>query len=589
MVATYMRMRAGTPYFRMRVPNDLISRFRVSEVSINLGHCGVRRRRWLLSRCAHRVQEFMAQARADVSIGIEELRAVMGELRSICDVADVRVRMTETMLPSEIDAFAERITADALQGRYLLPDALIEPAVGRARDVSSSNGNSESVTVSAVQQAWTRMLVRELHRAAPSVADRTLPVVTISNATASPQINAADDELEGLPAEVPAKPGRGSTRIDNQEPRTTKATATISDQLFSAYAKERTDNRLAEKTIRPSTHRSVMGTVDLWIRLIADKPTHEYVRADAISFRRQFLALPADYKNLSELRPARDDEKLCTGATLNKHLSNLRGLFDYARKELDDRVPKGLFDDLAAKKRNRRTRRHVRSKFTAKQIHTLFSSPHWTGRASDRTLAEPGDLIIRDDFYWAVAVIALSGMRRGEACVLRLGDVVNKDGVWIFDLRPHDTKTIESQREVPIHQGLIDLGFLDHVREQGRDPSERIFATFPTTQNDPLGGDALGKRFVRYVEAIGLRTDKKLCLHSLRGTVITLLTQVGVGPDLRDELMGHTGDETSDVTRSYFGEFELDALQGAMNRLDYGVDFIALRRAAEADGMRPSG
>ena len=587
MVATYMRMRAGTPYFRMRVPNDLIVRFRVSEVSINLGHCGVRKRRWLLSRCAHRVQEFMAQARADARIGIEELRAVMDELRNICDVADIRVRMTETMLPGEIDAFAERITADALQGRYLLPDALIAPAVGRARDVSSSNGHSESSTVTAVQQAWTRMLVRELHRAAPSVADGTLPVVTVSDATGSAQVNAAQDEQVSLPAEVSPETARGRTRIDDQQPRTTEPTATNSARLFSAYANQRNDDRLAEKDIRPSTHRSVMGTVDLWVRLIADKPTHEYVRADAISFRRQFLALPADYKNLSELRPAHHDEKRCTGATLNKHLSNLRGLFDYARKEHDDRVPKDLFDDLAAKKRNKRTRRHVRSKFTAKQVQTLFSSPHWTGRASERTLAEPGDLIVRDDFYWAVAVIALSGMRRGEACALRLQDVVSRDGVWIFDLTQHNTKTIESQRKVPIHQGLIDLGFLDHVRNQDRDPAERIFEALPTTQNDPFGGDALGKRFVRYVEAIGLRTDKNLCLHSLRGTVITLLTQVGVGPDLRDELTGHTGDETSDVTRSYFGDFELGALRGALNRLDYEVNFDALKRAAEASVMSP--
>ena len=76
--------------------------------------------------------------------------------------------------------------------------------------------------------------------------------------------------------------------------------------------------------------------------------------------------------------------------------------------------------------------------------------------------------------YWSVLLCMHQGMRLNEACQLLLGDVREYKGIYYLNIGVTDEegeiakslKTAASQRFVPLHSKLIELGFIDFCREQ---------------------------------------------------------------------------------------------------------------------------
>jgi integrase len=74
-------------------------------------------------------------------------------------------------------------------------------------------------------------------------------------------------------------------------------------------------------------------------------------------------------------------------------------------------------------------------------------------------------------------LIALSGARVNEVICLRVCDVKTIDGVVCISIDPDAdrVKTEHSIRDVPVHQAIIDAGFLDYVAQRREAGAERLF------------------------------------------------------------------------------------------------------------------
>jgi hypothetical protein len=111
-----------------------------------------------------------------------------------------------------------------------------------------------------------------------------------------------------------------------------------------------------------------------------------------------------------------------------------------------------------------------------------------------------------------------------------VSQVVCIDGMWFFNLMDEefeeDLKDVGSSRYIPIHDKLIEVGFLE-ARVTGRDPNARLFPE--VVSYSEIGGDAgpFGKWFGRLLDTLGL-LDPKLNFHSLRHTLHNLLENAGV-------------------------------------------------------------
>lgn len=191
--------------------------------------------------------------------------------------------------------------------------------------------------------------------------------------------------------------------------------------------------------------------------------------------------------------------------------------------------------------------------FSHEQLVAIFSSsPLYSGCASPGRRSKPGHLIYKDSYYWIPLVGLLTGMRLGEIAQLLVSDICKSKGVWCFNVTKGEDdgsddkrlKTDSSEREVPFHPILIQLGFLDFVEEaKKRDPKGRIFHHVKRAATGSFSSN-FSKWFSRYLIATKIKT-KKTSFHSFRHSFADACRIARLGDSVQKALMGHADESVS--------------------------------------------
>jgi integrase len=170
-------------------------------------------------------------------------------------------------------------------------------------------------------------------------------------------------------------------------------------------------------------------------------------------------------------------------------------------------------------------------------------------------------------YRWVPVLCAQSGARVSEICQLRRVDIRCEEGIWFMHLRPEAgaMKTASSERKVPLHPIVQDLGFLDFVKERGAgplffDPSKRrAGAKKPQPK-------IVAKNVARWVHGlnidVGLRV-RKAPNHAWRHFFRTSARDVGIEESVTDAILGHA---PGSVGRGY-GETRLSTAARAIARM----------------------
>jgi integrase len=181
----------------------------------------------------------------------------------------------------------------------------------------------------------------------------------------------------------------------------------------------------------------------------------------------------------------------------------------------------------------------------------------------------------RDDRLHALYVATLLlGMRRSEALALRWSDVELDEGVLTIRRTVHrvageglvtlPTKTRKSTRTVPLPPA-VGHALRRHQQRQsveaeagGWTDRGLVFATPRGTAIDP-------RNFTRMFGALCDRAGvRRVRLHDLRHTCVTMLLQLGVPPRVVMEIVGHS---TLEMTMRVYGHVSLDAQRDALGQL----------------------
>ncbi len=142
-------------------------------------------------------------------------------------------------------------------------------------------------------------------------------------------------------------------------------------------------------------------------------------------------------------------------------------------------------------------------------------------------------------FYWLLVVGLFSGARLNEICQLHPTNDIRQDksGIWFFEVTEdganQSAKTKASKKDVPIHQKLIDLGFIDYVLDRRLQNACVVFPFTPRKRgNIENTGDNAGQNVTTYLKKIGLFDEtsgnKISGLHCLRKTFITEAATCGM-------------------------------------------------------------
>ncbi len=291
---------------------------------------------------------------------------------------------------------------------------------------------------------------------------------------------------------------------------------------------------------------------------------NSYTPAHGRDYKDILTTLPANWRKLKatralSIKDAAEYSKkhglsVQDAETSNGKLTIVGQFFRWAKTEFAEFEIRNPVENFRVEKAN--DANDERHPFSVDQLNKIFKTPPFTGAKSDRFWQEAGPHVLRDsEKFWLPLLGLFTGARLNELCQLTRGHIREHDGVNYIALTREmrlkkNPKTVLSPaiRNIPLHSGLLECGFLDFVRTR----EGRIFPGIPQ-HSSGRHSDAPSKWFTRLLKVFKIKTEKT-SYHSFRHTFIAAATRSGVDSDVRERLVGHV-------------------LEGQAGR--YGLNFVA--------------
>lgn len=293
-------------------------------------------------------------------------------------------------------------------------------------------------------------------------------------------------------------------------------------------------------------------------------------------------SLPSNaVKRWPDLSPRQASEKAqverlapMSAANVNGYMNKFSALLNWAvREEMISRNPaRGLRISDPIPPRDKR------KPFDTQQLQQIFGAPLYAGCRDDgHGYAVPGEARPKRARFWVPLIALYSGMRQNEICQLNTEDVRICDGVMCVvvstsELGDKLLKTPASERVIPLHPILINIGILDYVKDRRSDQNIKLF---PEITVDSFGHHsvAFSKWFARYLLSCGASHDLT-CFHSFRHCFRDALREAGVDREIALALGGWTSAGRTDpgmVADAYGNGFTPSRLHEAISSVHYAA------------------
>ncbi|WP_172971431.1 tyrosine-type recombinase/integrase [Palleronia sp. THAF1] len=246
-----------------------------------------------------------------------------------------------------------------------------------------------------------------------------------------------------------------------------------------------------------------------------------------------------------------DEDVGLSGATVNRNLTFIGAMLKAAKSE--GIRPAEEIDLTCFRTKDRRLKRAQRPAFTPQEVLAIFAHPTFHGRQSAARPHAPGNEICKDALYWLPLIAAYSGARREDIAGLELCDIKISATIPHLIIRPNvnrGLKNPQSERLLPLHPHLLELGFREYCEETAASGETTAFPDLRPSGDTASFGDALHHRWSKLRKRqIGDARGK--VFHSFRHYVSTYLQNEADCPDLVvKDLLGHlAGDITADRYR----------------------------------------
>lgn len=286
------------------------------------------------------------------------------------------------------------------------------------------------------------------------------------------------------------------------------------------------------------------------------------------------------FPKLSPLAAARmAKEKGLTGrlspASVNGYMTKFRAVMNFCQNEgwIERNPAKGL------QVIDRVRRRDKRLPFSIEQLRLIFDAPIYRGCIDDWAgYSTPGPARPRRGRFWVPLIALFSGMRLNEICQLHVADIHRLDGVDCFFVTegPSDIdngkrlKTVASERFIPVHPMLIEIGFMTFVEQRRAAGAVRLFSELQKSSTGYYS-DPFSKWFRRFLQRAGADRPKT-CFHSFRHCYRDALREARIDHEVALALGGWssgTGNEGGETAAAYGRGYRARTLYEAMGRIAY--------------------
>lgn len=292
----------------------------------------------------------------------------------------------------------------------------------------------------------------------------------------------------------------------------------------------------------------------VFLHFIGDKPLNEITKRDVKQCLQACLKLPKRNLRLYKGKPIAElanmaipESDRLAAKTVDGYRKLLQGIFAYAKEQeyiqLSPAIDLNLNIKITKKK----------ASFSNLEVTTLLNSAlALTGKYEHRK--------------WIVLLGAYTGARLGEIAQLRAIDFKVDLDSGIKYLRitsaAGSVKTDNSNRLVPIHSKLLDLGFEAFVAKA----EERLFP------DEPNYSKKITTWFPSFMNALAITKlndlDQSRTFHSLRHSFITEARGNGQPTDLIQTIVGHEK-ISAGQTDVYTDHFTIDKLKPVVESIVY--------------------
>ena len=302
---------------------------------------------------------------------------------------------------------------------------------------------------------------------------------------------------------------------------------------------------------RGQTIKETDQTYEDVIELIGDKPISEYTNTDGRDYRTSIISLPKNRKKMKQYRDFNlhellkmdvPEEDRLSVDTQSKLISRMTSLWNFLIDEYPDYVTQNVFKKKSVTISSRKAK-DKRDNFTDEDIQTIFHHKNYLPSIFEGNTNQT----IKFPYYWIPILACLCGARLEELCQMRVKDIIQVDGIWVYRIREigkyneEETrvKNPHSERDIPLHSELIDtLDFIKYVNHVKKMKKERVFWELKKRGNGYRKN--VGKFFnEKYLVKMGIKKRGK-SFHSFRHSVETHLTNQDVNGRFIDFLQGHS-------------------------------------------------
>ncbi|WP_306131192.1 tyrosine-type recombinase/integrase [Roseivivax marinus] len=213
------------------------------------------------------------------------------------------------------------------------------------------------------------------------------------------------------------------------------------------------------------------------------------------------------------------------------------------------------------------TQPKIRLRWAGSRIRTLLTSTIYRGCTLPNRMTK-GRNIYRNARYWVPLILMTMGCRPSEVLRLTRGDLIWRDDVFCLQLcwsAEQDGKTVDSQRIVPIPQVLIDLGFIQWIRDFA-EPRDLLFPEIMEA-NSENPQNIFSKRMLTVRKNLGIASYNE-DLYALRKSLSSALWDGGVDIETRQMIIGHVSDTT--IGRHYTSA-NMKHLKELLDRAKHGL------------------
>jgi len=309
--------------------------------------------------------------------------------------------------------------------------------------------------------------------------------------------------------------------------------------LISKLIDEYIEETERQKGLREKTIVEYRNVLLMLVEVIGDLPINELSQKHGRLFSSTLEKLPPRRKTDGRFKDKSINEIIQMEVKHPMDTRTVNKLIQRCSTWLNWVIRKGYYEDrniFHGKSVPSKKGKNVitRQPFNEEQLKLIFGKNYF-----NRTLNSVSPC--RYVFFW-VGILGLHhGTRLQETSQLHINDIYPLDKIWVIDINENTKdkklKTKNSNRIIPLHQTLIDLGFLEYRKILEQNGKERLFHELT------LGRDGYTKNpskfFNDYLRELGIKSaTEKYDFHSLRHTCNNALIQKDVNEEHRNDYLG---------------------------------------------------